>query len=259
MAIASSESFARDHKGPEMTATSESPSNQNIVDRDQLVEDHLGLVRRLCARFRHSGEPMEDLIQVGSIGLLRAATSYDPQRGHFVAYAVPAIVGEVKNYFRDHGWAVKIPRKIQRRKLEVDKTVTALYQLLGRSPTILEIADTTGFSEDEIYQTFEVEGYGKPLSLNAEHTSSGSDDPSTILDHLGREDSELEALPDNLDLDKTLDCLSPREKTIIYLYYYADLPQTEIAKRMGISQMQVSRLQRRALGKLKQEMAGEPK
>ena len=157
MAITTPESLISDHGGPDMAASSGSPPNQSPLDRDRLVADNLSLVRRLCSRFKHSGEPMEDLIQVGSIGLIRAAASYDPQRGSFVAFAVPAIVGEVKNYFRDHGWAVKIPRKIQRQKLAVSRTVAALTQLLGRSPTIPEIAEATGFSEDEIFQTFEVE------------------------------------------------------------------------------------------------------
>ena len=195
MAITIPETLIGDLVDPDMTATSDSQVSQSLQDRDHLIADNLSLVRRLCYRFRHSGEPMEDLIQVGSIGLMRAAASYDPQRGSFMAYAVPAIVGEVKNYFRDHGWAVKIPRKIQRQKLEVSRAVATLNQQLGRSPTISEIAGATGFSEDEIYQTFEVDGFGKPLSLDAEHNLDGNDDPSTILDHLGSKDPELEALP----------------------------------------------------------------
>ena len=256
MTITTSENLAHGRLGPAASATAESPPPENVYDRDRLVADHLGMVRRLCYRFRHSGEPMEDLIQVGSIGLLRAADNYDPQRGNsFLAYAVPAIVGEVKNYFRDHGWAVKIPRKLQRQKLEVDRTVATLNQSLGRSPTVTEITGATGLSEDEIYQTFEVEGYGKPLSLNTEYNAEGSEDTSTILDYLGSEDPDLEALPNKLDLTKTLDCLDAREKAIIYMYYYSDLSHTEIAKRLGICQMHVSRLQRRALGKLKEELA----
>ena len=256
MTITTSEALARGRAGPGVSANAESPSLEQVSDRDRLIADHLGLVRRLCYRFRHSGEPMEDLIQAGSIGLLRAAANYDPQRGNsFMAYAVPTIIGEVKNYFRDHGWAVKIPRKLQHQKLEVDRTVATLNQSLGRSPTVTEIAAATGLSEDQIYQTFEVESYGKPLSLNAEYNSDGSEDPSTILDYLGSEDPELEALPNKLDLTKTLGCLNAREKAIIHMYYYADLSQTEIAERLGICQMHVSRLQRRALGKLKEKLA----
>ena len=254
MTNTTSDSFASGYVGADASG---SPSSEYAQDQDRLVADHLGLVRRLSYRFRYSGEPMEDLIQVGSIGLIRAAANFDPERGNsFAAYAVPAIVGEIKNYFRDHGWAVKIPRKLQRQKLEVDRTVATLNQQLGRSPTVKEISAATGLSEIEIYQTFEVEGYGKPLSLNAEYNSESGEDPSTILDYVGSEDPDLESLPNKLDLTNTLTCLNEREKSIIFMYYYSDFSQSEIAKRLGICQMHVSRLQRRALGKLKEEMAG---
>ena len=257
MTKTTSKFLAPDHVGGDGADAAGPPSHQETREPERLVADHLGLVRRLCNRFRYSGEPMEDLIQVGSIGLIRAAANFDPERGNsFVAYAVPAIVGEVKNYFRDHGWAVKIPRKLQRHKLDVDRTVATLNQQLGRSPTVKEISTATGLSEIEIYQTFEVEGYGKPLSLNAEYNSESGDDPSTILDYVGSEDPDLEALPNKLDLTNTLNCLNEREKSIIFMYYYSDFSQSEIAKRLGICQMHVSRLQRRALGKLKEEMAG---
>lgn len=141
----------------------------------RLVKDHLALVRRLCNRFHHSGEPLEDLIQVGSIGLLKAIEKYDPSRGdNSVAFAVPETVGEVKNYFRDHGWAVKIPRKLQRQKAIVDRAIEVLSQRLGRSPTIPEIAQATGLSEEEVYDTFEVEKSGKPLSLEVKYDRDGT-------------------------------------------------------------------------------------
>jgi len=132
--------------------------SRDMTARERLVEDHLPLVRRLCRRFNHSGEPLEDLIQAGSIGLLKAIEKYHPARGNsFIAFAVPEIVGEIKNYFRDHGWAVKIPRKLQEQKMVVDRTVENLTQELGRSPTIPEIAQATGFLQEEIYNTFELE------------------------------------------------------------------------------------------------------
>ena len=231
----------------------------NEQERDHLITSHLSMVRRVCAKFRNSGEPFEDLVQVGSVGLLKAVAKYDPELGsNFAAYAIPVIVGEIKNYFRDHGWAVKIPRKIQSQKLAVNRAVDALNQGLGRSPTIQEIAEATGFNEDEVYQTFEVEWYGKPMSLNAEYDSGESDDASTILDYVGNEDPELEDLPDRLDLARALGYLDEREKAIIYMYYYKGVPQTEIAKKSSLSQMHVSRLQRHALGSLKQELTRQP-
>ena len=198
---------------------------------------------------------MEDLIQVGTVGLLKAAARYDPELGNsFAAYAIPVIVGEIKNYFRDHGWAVKIPRKLQRQKLAVGRAVDVLTQEFGRSPTVNEIAEATGFSEDEVYQTFEVELYGRPVSLDTEYDSGESEGTSTVLDYVGTVDPQLEALPNRLDLAGALSSLDEREKTIIYLYYYKDLSQTEIAKRLALSQMHVSRLQRGALGKLEREL-----
>lgn len=200
---------------------------------------------------------MEDLVQVGSIGLLKAASRYDPELGSsFAAYAVPVIVGEVKNYFRDHGWTVKIPRRLQSHKLAVDRAVTILNQQLGRSPTVQEIAEATAFSEEDVYQTFELDARGRPVSLNAEYDHGESDDPATILDYLGNVDPELETLPNRMDLTRTLGCLNERERSIIYLYYYKGLSQTEIANKLVLSQMHVSRLQRRALDKLKQELTG---
>ena len=235
--------------------------NSSVCDeqeREHLITKHIGLVRRLCGRFRNSGEPMEDLIQVGSVGLLKAAAKYDPELGsNFPAYAIPVIVGEIKNYFRDHGWAVKIPRKLQRQKLAVTRAVDMLSQNLERSPTIIEIAEATGFSVDEVYQTFEVELYGRPVSLDAEYSSGEGDGTSTVLDYVGTVDPELEALPNRLDLARALCCLDEREKAIIYLYYYKGLSQTEIAKKLALSQMHVSRLQRGALGKLERELTDQ--
>lgn len=234
------------------------PPIRDQQERDHLVLKNLGLVRRLCGRYRNSGEPIEDLIQVGSVRLLKAAARYDPELGNsFVAYAIPVIVGEIKNYFRDHGWAVKVPRKLQSQKFAVGRAVDALIQQFGRSPTVNEIAQATGFSEDEVYQSFEVEFYGKPVSLDIEYDSGESDGTSTVLDYVGTVDPELEALPNRLDLARALYCLDEREKAIIYLYYYKDLSQTEIAKKLALSQMHVSRLQRRALGKLEVELTGD--
>ena len=228
---------------------------QYVKARSDMVADYLPLVHRLCRRFIHSGEPMEDLVQVGSIGLIRAVDKYDPRRGSsFPAYAIPIIVGEIKNHFRDHGWAVKVPRKLQRQKVAVERAVDTLTHRLGRSPTIPEIAGATGFAEEEVYDTFEV---ARPLSLDVEYEGSDSEHGSSILDYLGREDPHFEEMIDRIDLDNTLVRLNPRENIIIHLKFYRGLSQTEIADRLGISQMQVSRLQRVALGKLKQSLQGQ--
>jgi RNA polymerase sigma-B factor len=195
---------------------------------------------------------LEDLVQVGSVGLLKAIDKFDPDRGtHFLAFAVPVIIGEVKNYFRDHGWAVKIPRKLQKQKMIVDKAVESLSQRRGRSPTVPEIAAVTGISVEEVYDTFEVSRFGKPLSLEAEYEKNGNDNTSTFLDYLGSVDPRIDGIADRIDLLNTFDRLSEREKAIIRLRFYSGMSQSETAARLGISQMHVSRLQRNALQKLK--------
>ena len=186
------------------------------------------------------------------MGLLKAIEKFEPERGtRFPSFAIPVIVGEIKNYFRDHGWAVKIPRKVQRQKLMVERAVENFTQRLGRSPTIPEIAEDTGLSEEEVLDTFEVEHYGKPLSLDAQYEWNGQGGGSTLLDYLGVEDPQFQDLADRIDIANSLQCLNERERAIIQLKFYSGLSQTEIAERLGISQMHVSRLQRNALGKLK--------
>ena len=222
---------------------------------ERLVVDHLALVKRLCWRFHSSGEPQEDLIQVGTIGLLKAIKKFDPELGSsFISFAVPVIVGEIKNYFRDHGWAVKVPRKLQSQKMAVDRAVVGLTQNLGHTPTVPEIAEDTGFSIEEVAETFEVERFGKPRSLDAQYESDDSEDVSSILDYMGVPDADLEGLADRVDLELALDGVDSREQAIIYLKFYSGLSQSAIAKRLGISQMHVSRLQRTALNKLKSSL-----
>ena len=183
---------------------------EDVSGRDHLVAEYLPLVHRLCRRFRHSGEPLEDIVQVGTVGLLKAIDKYDPDRGsEFAAFAVPVIVGEIKNYFRDHGWALKIPRKLQRQKLLVEKAVGRLSQSLGRSPTVLEIAENIGASETEVYDTFEV---ARPLSLDAEFDWNGDGDATNLLDGLGSEDPQFEEMIDRVDLTNSLSCLNARER-----------------------------------------------
>ena len=236
-----------DSGGPKVEFTAE--------DRDRLVASHIPLVHRLCRRFRDCGEAQEDLVQVGCIGLLKASKKFDTERGiSFITYAVPVIVGEIKNHLRDHGWAVKVPRKIQKHKLAVQRAVESLGHILGRSPTFSEIAEATEISEAEIFDTFEVGNYGRPLSLDAEYDGNGIKDISTVMDFIGAEDPQFEKLGDHIDLGQTFARLTKREKAIIYMKFYVGLSQTEIAGRLGISQIHVSRLQRHALRLLKEAL-----
>ena len=168
-----------------------------------------------------------------------------------VAFAVPVIVGEIKNYFRDHGWAVKMRRKLQRQKLAVDRAVESLTQALGRLPVVSEIGQATVYTPDQIYESIEMQRYGRPLSLDAKFERNDSEYTSTIMDYLGQEDPNLTILAERLDLMSALQFVDARQRKIIYLKFYSGLSQTAIADRRGISQMHVSRLERNALSKLK--------
>lgn len=215
----------------------------NAEESERFVAQHLPLVYSLCARFSRSGVPLEDLHQVGSIGLFKAMNRFDPtQETPFAAFAVPRIVGEVKNYFRDHGWSVRIPRKIQRQKLAVARAVEALTKTLSRSPTVPEIANSTGFTEAEIYDVLDASKFGRPLSLEAIHRVPGSNVSLPLQDFIGGEDPRFDEATPRIDLTAALrrvnECcektLDEREKTIIRLTFYSEMTQRAIAKRLGM-------------------------
>ena len=259
----------RQHQGPKETQketqkaiwppravhTNNGGAKRRPLNRESVVLDYQPLVRRLCRRFSGYGEPMDDLLQVGSIGLIKAIAKFDASRGNsFITYAVPVIVGEIKNYLRDNGWAVKMPRKLQSHRLAVQRAVGSLGHRLGRAPTVLELAEETDLSQEQVMDTFGVENYGRPLSLHTEYKNGDGSSETYLIDRVGGWDPEFETLMDKLELDNSFRCLGKRERTIIYLKFYGGLTQMEIAGRLHISQMHVSRLQRRALGKLRDAM-----
>lgn len=225
------------------------------LNRESAVLDYQPLVRRLCRRFSGYGEPLDDLLQVGTIGLIKAIAKFDADRGNsFITYAVPVIVGEIKNYLRDNGWAVKMPRKLQSNRLAVQRAAGSLGHKLSRPPTVSELAEETDLSHEQVMDTFGVENYGRPLSLQTEYKHGDGSSDTYLIDRVGRWDPEFETSIDKIDLDNSFRCLGKREKTIIYLKFYGGLTQMEIAGRLNISQMHVSRLQRRALSKLRDAM-----
>ena len=255
----------RQHEGRQETQESIAPpgavhtnnggAKRRPLNRESAVLDYQPLVHRLCRRFSGYGEPMDDLLQVGTIGLIKAIAKFDASRGNsFITYAVPVIVGEIKNYLRDNGWAVKMPRKLQSHRLAVQRAGGSLGHSLGRAPTVLEIAEETELSQEQVMDTFGVENYGRPLSLHTEYKNGDGSSETYLIDRVGSWDPEFETLMDKLDLDNSFRCLGKRERTIIYLKFYGGLTQMEIAGRLHISQMHVSRLQRRALGKLRDVM-----
>ena len=234
--------------------------NQTFVDfatnrdpglRDQLIEAHLGLAEYLARRFANRGEPLDDLVQVASLGLVKAVERFDPGRGlEFTTFATPTIVGELKRHFRDKGWAVRVPRRVQELHLRVTGVVDELQLELGRSPTVAEIAVRAGTSEDEVIEAVDAGSAYRSTSLDA---SRGDDEESPgLLGQLGELDPELARAESRTGLNPLLRQLPDREQLMLYLRFYEGKTQSEIAQRLGISQMHVSRLLARSLERLRE-------
>ncbi|MBV8986427.1 MAG: RNA polymerase sigma factor SigF [Acidimicrobiia bacterium] len=218
--------------------------------RDELVTAHLGLAEYLARRFANRGEPLDDLVQVASVGLLKAVDRFDPGRGlEFSTYATPTIVGELKRHFRDKGWAVRVPRRVQELHLRLGKVVSTLSQDLGRSPTIGEIAERAGASEEEVLEAMEAGRAYRFASLDA--PAAGDDDNQSMASQLGEDDPLLAGIEHRVALSPLIAELPKREQIILHLRFFEGLTQSEIAGRLGISQMHVSRLLARSLAKLR--------
>ena len=234
--------------------TDDDPQRQGA--RDRLVTLHLPLVEHLAKRFRNRGEPYDDLVQVATIGLIKAIDRYDPERGvEFSTYATPTIVGEIKRWFRDKGWAVRVPRRLQELRLSIGATTAALTQELGRSPTIGELAEKIGVSEDEVLEGLESATAYSTLSLDAPDGADG--EGPAVLDNIGQEDDALLDVENREALKPLLSRLNERERRILMLRFFAGMTQSQIADDVGISQMHVSRLLARTLAKLRQGMLDE--
>jgi RNA polymerase sigma-B factor len=224
--------------------------------REELARLHLPLVEYLAKRFKDRGEPLDDLVQVGSVGLLKAIDRFDLERGvEFSTYATPTIVGELKRHFRDKGWAVRVPRRLQELSLRLNKVVAQLTQDLGRSPTVAEIAKFADLSEDEVLEALES---GQAYSTTSLDAPSGEDDDAPMrMDRIGEDDLRIDNLEYFASLAPLIDRLPEREKTILYLRFFKGMTQSMIAERVGISQMHVSRLLTRILEFLREGMEGE--
>jgi RNA polymerase sigma-B factor len=224
--------------------------------RDELAIAHLNLARFLAAKFANRGEPLDDLVQVGTVGLLKAIDRFDLERGvEFTTYATPTIVGEIKRYFRDKGWAVKVPRRLQELNLAVNRAGDKLAIELGRSPTVAELAMHLSAGEEEILEAQELGQAYNLLSLDSEVSGDGDRKTQTLSDTVGASDAGLSMLEDRANLERAFTVLNGRERVIIYLRFYESISQTEIARRLNVSQMHVSRLQAKALDKLRSVLA----
>lgn len=222
--------------------------------RSQLIVNHLNLVRFLAAKFNNRGEPLEDLIQVGTIGLIKAIDRFEPERGlEFTTYATPTILGEIKRHFRDKGWSVRVPRRLQELSAKVNQATDALTQQLQHAPTVDDIAEYLGVSAEEVLEAMESgEAYS---SVPLEGTGSDDDDSVAVIDRFGQEDADLKASDDRLLIEDVLAGFTPKEQQVVRLRFIDGLTQAEIAQRLDISQVQVSRLLRRTLKRMQEKIA----
>ena len=226
--------------------------------RDELVVAHLNLVRYLAVKFANRGESLDDLIQVGTVGLIKAIDRFDLERGvEFTTYATPTIVGEIKRHFRDKGWALKVPRRLQELNLSVNRAIEKLTISLGHPPTVKELAEALHASEEEVLEAQELGQAYNPLSLDTEIGGEGDKNAQKLADYIGEQDPQLANLEDRANLERAFEVLSRRERIILFLRFYESISQTEIAKRLNVSQMHVSRLQQRALEKLRDALVDE--
>ncbi|MEU8652985.1 SigB/SigF/SigG family RNA polymerase sigma factor [Streptomyces sp. NPDC048737] len=223
--------------------------------RNQLVRMHLPLVEHLARRFRNRGEPLDDLTQVATIGLIKSVDRFDPDRGvEFSTYATPTVVGEIKRHFRDKGWAVRVPRRLQELRLSLTTATAELSQLHGRSPTVHELAERLAISEEEVLEGLESANAYSTLSLDVPDTD---DESPAVADTLGAEDEALEGVEYRESLKPLLEDLPPREKRILLLRFFGNMTQSQIAQEVGISQMHVSRLLARTLAQLREKLLVE--
>jgi RNA polymerase sigma-B factor len=225
----------------------------DLAARDELVRKYLPLIRSLARRYSYTTEPLDDLCQVGALGLCKAIDRYRPDGGSsFKAYAVPTIVGELRRHFRDTGWALHIPRSLQERARKLGVALNELSARLGRSPTIAELAEHSGLSREDVIEGLEVRMAYDTSSLDG---PGQTDDETGLTARLGADDDALEMVEYHAVLERTIRALPERERLLLHLRFSEDLSQSEIARRVGVSQMHVSRLLRRAVERL-QAVAG---
>jgi RNA polymerase sigma-B factor len=216
-----------------------------------LVERFLPLARRLASRYRGSDEPFDDLFQVACLGLVKAIDRFDLTRDvAFSSYAVPTILGEIKRYFRDRTWSVRVPRDLQELALRVDRKVSELSTDLRRQPTVPEIAEALGIEEEDVLEALEASGAYRATSLQ---TPWGSDEDSgdTLGDAIGVEERGFALAEDRATIEHVMRVITPREREVLRLRFAEDLTQAEIGERVGVSQMQVSRIIRQSVARLR--------
>jgi RNA polymerase sigma-B factor len=226
--------------------------------RDQLIERFLPLARKLAHRYRGAHEPYEDLLQVASLGLVKAVDRFEPDRGTaFSSFAVPTILGELKRYFRDLGWSVHVPRGAQERALKVEEAEQKLTGQRGRPPTVPELAEYLELSIEEVLDALETAGAHHAVSLDAPHSDEDGE-ATTLAASFGQCDERYELIEDGLTISTVARQLPLNEREVLELRFVEDMTQTQIAERIGVSQMQVSRILRHALSRMSELAQAEP-
>jgi RNA polymerase sigma-B factor len=229
----------------------------DLAAREELIERYMALVRSLARRYSYRGEQLDDLVQIGAIGLIKAIDRFDLNRNvELTTYATPNIIGEIKRHFRDKGWAVRVPRGLQELNVQISKLIEQLTVQLSRSPTIAELAEAAGVEEEAVLEALESGRAYSSVSLSP-GASSDEDAELDPLESLGSEDVEFELSEDRAVLAPGFKVLDQRERRILHLRFFSGLTQSQIAEQIGISQMHVSRLIRRSLEKIRAEIAEE--
>jgi RNA polymerase sigma-B factor len=230
----------------------------DVAARDELFERFLPLARGLARRYHRGTEPLDDLVQVASIGLLNAIGRFDPDRGReFTTYAIPTIVGELKRYYRDYAWAMKVPRGDKDRAIALNRAIEHLSARHGRSPTPQELAEHAGMSIEDVLGALELAASAWPASLE-ESAKRRDGEPCTLGEAVGAEDATFELVECRDVVERSVRGLSEREQRVLHMRFVEDLTQSEIGDRIGVSQMQVSRILRRALERSRANAVAEP-
>lgn len=258
---------AREHLAGDRELWERFARDRDPATREELVRRNMGFAKRLALRYRGASESFDDLLQVANLGLLNAIDRFDPDRGiPFTAFASPTILGELKRHFRDRVWTVRVPRGLHDRMAEVDKAITELTKQLQRSPSVGEIAERLELEQTDVLEVLEANHNRRPLSLDRPAGGEDSDD-APPSEWVGEEDERFELVEGRIALDAALPYLEERERVVLRLRFVEDMTQSQIAERIGHSQMHVSRILRRALARIRERIeeerglgeAGEPR
>ena len=232
--------------------------DRSAAVREELVERFMPLARRLASRYAGGAEPYDDLIQVASVGLVKAIDRFDPERGTaFSTFAVPTILGELKRHFRDRGWSVHVPRDVQERILKVERALAELPARLGRAPTVSDIAERLEVTHEEVLEAMHASQGHHAVSLDAASSLADGEDPAPLGERIGVTDLGFDTVEYGAAIQPALAEISERDRKVLHLRFVEDMTQSEIAERVGVSQMHVSRILRATLERLRNAVRTE--